>query len=92
MTKTDLSHFIASKTKLSKANAERAINAFITGVIGALKRSERVTLVGLGTFEVSKRAQRKGRNPRTGKEINIPAKRTPRFRPGREMREAVNRK
>jgi len=91
MRKTDLVNYIASKAKLTKANAERSINAFIAGVTGALRRSEKVTLVGLGTFEVSKRAKRKGRNPRTGKEISIPAKRFPRFRPGRELREAVNR-
>jgi len=70
MTKAELVGAIAADAKISKVAADKALKAFIDGVISALKKDEKVMLVGFGTFSVSKRKARKGRNPRTGKEIN----------------------
>jgi DNA-binding protein HU-beta len=81
---------MASKAGISKAAAEKALKAFTDGVIGALKKGNKVSLVGFGSFEVSKRAARKGRNPRTGAEIKIRASKVARFRPGRAMKDTVN--
>lgn len=89
MTKADLVSSIAAKANLTKADAEKALNAFVESVTSSLKRGEKVSLVGFGTFEVATRAARKGRNPRTGAEIEIPASKTPKFRPGKNLKEAV---
>ncbi len=89
MTKADLVSSIAAKAGLTKAAAEKALNAFVESVTSSLKRGEKVSLVGFGTFEVATRAARKGRNPRTGEELHIPASKTPRFRPGKSLKEAV---
>ena len=73
----------------SKVSAERALNAFLDGVFDSLKKGRRVTIGGFGTFMVSRRAARNGRNPRTGTEIRIPAARVPRFKPSRSLKGAV---
>jgi DNA-binding protein HU-beta len=80
---------VVDKSGLSKRDAEKAVNAFIETVSEALRQGDRVSVVGFGTFEVRQRAARKGRNPQTGKEIEIPASRTPAFKAGKTLREAV---
>lgn len=89
MTKAELVAAIASKADISKASAEKALNGFIAAVTEALKKGDKVSLVGFGTFEVVKRAARKGRNPRTGQEIKIKASKAPKFRPGKALKKAV---
>lgn len=92
MNKADLVDSIASKSGLSKKNCEAALNAFITSVEDALKKGDKVILVGFGTFEVRKRAARKGRNPQTKKEIMIPASKAPVFKAGKGLKDKVNKK
>jgi len=89
MTKAELIGKMAEGAKISKAAAGKALDAFVDGVRASLKKEERVTLVGFGTFSVSKRKARKGRNPRTGKEIKIPARKVPKFTPGKAFKDAV---
>ncbi len=90
MNKAELIEAIASNAKLSKADAKRALDAFVDTTTKALKKGDRVALVGFGSFSVSKRAARKGRNPQTGKEIKIPAKKVVRFKAGAELAGKVN--
>lgn len=85
MNKTQLVDAISSEAKLTKAAAKKALDAFITATTKALKKGDRVALVGFGSFAVSKRSARTGRNPQTGKEINIPAKKVVRFKAGSEL-------
>ena len=82
MNKAELIEAIASSAKLSKADAKKALDGFIESTTKALKKGDRVALVGFGSFSVTKRAARKGRNPQTGKEINIPAKKVVKFKAG----------
>lgn len=89
MTKADLVAKMAKDASITKAAAAKALDSAIDGVAKALKKGDSVTLVGFGTFSVSKRKARKGRNPQTGKEINIPAKKVPKFKPGTGLRKAV---
>ena len=89
MTKADLVTAMAKASGGSKVSAERALNAVLDDVFESLKKGKRVTLGGFGTFMVSRRAARNGRNPRTGKAITIPACRVPRFKPSRSLRGAV---
>jgi DNA-binding protein HU-beta len=89
MTKAELISKMAAGAKMSKAAAGKALEAFLEGVKAALKKDERVTLVGFGTFSVSKRKARKGRNPRTGKEIKIPARKVPKFTAGKALKDAI---
>ncbi|MCX7857214.1 MAG: HU family DNA-binding protein [Deltaproteobacteria bacterium] len=89
MTKAELVGKMAEGAGITKAAASKALDAFIDAVKAALKKEEKVTLVGFGTFSVAKRKARKGRNPRTGKEIKIPARTVPKFTPGKALREAV---
>jgi DNA-binding protein HU-beta len=91
MTKTELIDKIASGAGLSKADASRAMDAAIDAVKAALKKGQKVTLVGFGTFAVTKRKARKGRNPRTGQVINIPAAKTPKFTAGKALKDAVKK-
>ena len=88
MNKADLVEkiFAGQGPKVSKAQAARALDAVITGITDALKRGERVTISGFGTFSASKRKARVGRNPQTGEPINIPARTVARFTPGKELR------
>lgn len=85
MNKAQLIDAMASDAKLSKAHAKKALDAFIGCTTKSLKKGERVALVGFGTFGIAKRAARKGRNPQTGKEIKIPAKKVVKFKAGSEL-------
>jgi len=89
MTKADLVGKIAEKIGLTKANAERALNAFIEAVEESLVGEGKITLTGFGTFMVDERKARTGRNPRTGAEITIPASKVVKFRPGKLLKDAV---
>ncbi len=89
MTKADLIEKIAKESSLSKADAGRAFDSTIETISKALKKGDKVTLVGFGTFSVSKRKARTGRNPRTGATIKIPAHKAPKFAAGKVLREAV---
>ena len=91
MNKTDLINSIAQKSGLNKKNSEAALNAFIASVEDSLKGGDKVVLVGFGTFEVRKRAARKGRNPQTKKEITIPASKAPVFKAGKVLKDTVNK-
>lgn len=90
MTKGELVDKIATDAGISKAAAEKALKAFIDGVTGALKKGDKVSLVGFGTFDTSKRAARKGRNPQTGAEIQIKASTVAKFKAGKSLKDAVN--
>ena len=92
MNKAELVEAIAKKTSGTKAAAEATLDAFLDTVTGALIKGESVALVGFGTFSVSKRAARKGRNPSTGAEIKIPASRVAKFSAGAKLKKAVNKK
>ncbi len=89
MTKADLIDKIASGAGLTKTDAGKALDATLNSIKAALKKGQKVTLVGFGTFSVSKRKARKGRNPRTGAEIKIPATKAPKFTPGKILKDAV---
>jgi DNA-binding protein HU-beta len=89
VTKKELVQNIAEEVGISKTVAEKALNAVIDGITDALSNREKVTFVGFGTFSVTKRPARKGRNPKTGKEIKIPASVVPKFKPGKSLKEAV---
>ena len=89
MTKADLIASIGKEAKISKASAEKAINAFTGTVIKALKKGDRLALTGFGTFSVTKRKARTGRNPQTGREIKIPATRVAKFKAGNLLKSAV---
>jgi DNA-binding protein HU-beta len=89
MTKADLVAAMAKASGGSKVAAERALNAVIEDVFDSLKKGRRVTIGGFGTFMVSRRAERNGRNPRTGKALTIPACRVPRFKPSRTLKDAL---
>jgi DNA-binding protein HU-beta len=92
MTKAELISAVAEKSGLKKVDAEKAVAAFIASVTTALKKGDKLSLVGFGTFSTAKRAARKGQNPQTGKKINIPAATVPKFKPGKTLKEAVNSK
>lgn len=89
MTKAELVASIAEDSNLSKADAERALNAVLGNITGALKSSGKLTLTGFGTFSVATRAARTGRNPQTGETIKIKASKTIKFKPGKSLKEAV---
>ena len=89
MTKADLVARMAKDAKISKAAAGRALNGAIDGITKALKKGDSVTLVGFGTFSVSKRKARMGRNPQTGKPIKISARKVAKFKAGAHLRKAV---
>ena len=92
MTKADLVASIAESADISKAVAEKALNAFIAAVGKSLKKGEKLALTGFGTFSVSNRKARIGRNPQTGEEIKIKAARVPKFTAGKGLKEAVGGK
>jgi DNA-binding protein HU-beta len=87
--KTELIDHIAKQADISKAAAGRALEAIVGGIRHSLKKGNSVTLVGFGTFTVSKRAARTGRNPRTGAAIKIKAAKVPKFRPGKALKDSV---
>jgi len=90
MNKGDLIDFVADKAQLTKKDATSAINAAFEGIIEALKSGKEARFVGFGSFGVVTSTARKGRNPRTGEEINIAAARHPKFKAGKEFKAAVN--
>lgn len=89
MNKKELVAAIAAKAELSQKDAAKAVDAFICTIEEELKKGEKVALVGFGTFEVSERASRTGRNPRTGEEIAIEAAKAPKFKAGRAFKDAI---
>ena len=89
MNKAELVEEVADQTGLTKRVSREAIDAITSAVGDSLAREERVTLVGFGSFQVMQRKARRGRNPQTGKELQIPAKKVPKFKAGRGLREAV---
>lgn len=89
MNKTDLVGQVAGTTGMTKKDVEKTVNAFFDAVEEALKDGSKVQLVGFGTFEVRERKARKGRNPQTGQEINIPATKVPAFKAGKSLKDAV---
>ncbi|PWL29577.1 MAG: DNA-binding protein [Fluviicola sp. XM-24bin1] len=90
MNKAELIDAMAESAGLSKADAKRALDGFVNATTAALKKGDRISLVGFGSFSVSERAARTGRNPQTGKEIQIAAKNVVRFKAGSELSEKVN--
>lgn len=90
MNKTELIAAIAEKTELSKKDAEKAVKAFTDVVVEELQKGEKIQLVGFGTFEVSERAARTGRNPQTGAEMTIPASKAPKFKAGKAFKDLLN--
>ena len=92
MNKSDLIAAIAAKTGETKKSAEASVNAFVEVVSEALENGDKVQLVGFGSFEVRKRAARKGRNPQTKEEIKIPASKAPVFKAGKALKDLVNNK
>ena len=92
MNKSELVDAIAKETGLSKKDSDAAVKAFVDTVTKALKKKDKVQLVGFGTFETGKRAARNGKNPQTGATIKIPASVAPKFKAGKALKDAVNKK
>ena len=90
MNKTELVAAMAEKAGLSKKDAEAALKAFTETVAEELKKGEKIALVGFGTFEVSERAEREGRNPQTGETMKIAACKAPKFKAGKALKDAIN--
>ena len=90
MTKPDVIAELSARTEAGKSDVEKTINGFLDIITDALKRGEKVNLVGFGVFEVSARKERIGRNPQTGAEIRIPASKNPRFRASKLLKDALN--
>jgi DNA-binding protein HU-beta len=89
MNKSDLINKIAEQTDFSKADSERAVNACLASIEDALVKEGKLTLTGFGTFSIQERKERKGRNPQTGKEMNIPASKSVKFKPGKNLRVTI---
>ncbi|MBB6251666.1 MULTISPECIES: HU family DNA-binding protein [Azospirillaceae] len=90
MNKNDLVAAVAASAELSKADANKAVDAVFDGITEALKKGDEVRLVGFGTFAVAERAASEGRNPRTGEAISIAASKQPKFKPGKGLKDALN--
>lgn len=91
MNKAELIEAVAAATKGTKAEAQRHVEAVLEAVTAALKKGDKVSITGFGTFEVRQRAARKGRNPQTGETIRVKATKVPAFRPGKSLKDAVAR-
>lgn len=91
MNKSELIDAVSKQAKLSKAAAGKAVDSIIDNIKKTLKKKNDVRLVGFGTFTCQKRSARDARNPRTGQKIKVPATTVPKFRPGKELKEAVNK-
>lgn len=89
MNKTELINAVAEKTELTKKEAGKAVDAVFETVMDSLSEGEKVQIIGFGNFEVRDRSARKGRNPQTGEEIEIPASKVPAFKPGKALKDAV---
>lgn len=87
LNKTDLINQVSESTELSKKDVTKAIDAVFEAIAGALQNGDKVQLVGFGNFEVRERSARKGRNPQTGEEIEIPASKIPAFKPGKALKD-----
>ena len=92
MNKSELVDAMAKKSGLSKKDTEAALGAFTYTVANALKKGDKVQLIGFGTFEVATRAAREGKNPQTGAKIKIPASKAPKFKAGKALKDTVNKK
>lgn len=92
MTKTELVGAIAENAGISKADAEKAVKAFVEAITDCLKKGDKLSLVGFGTFSTSTRAARQGQNPQTGKKIDIPESVSPKFKPGKALKDSLNAK
>jgi DNA-binding protein HU-beta len=90
MTKADLIEGLANKLSLNRVDAEKAVNVVLDDIIAALKQGERVNISGFGTFSVSERQARSGRNPKTGETIEISASRSAKFKPGKQLKDSLN--
>jgi|SRR5690349_17880836 integration host factor alpha subunit len=90
MTKADLIEGLANKLGLNKGEAEKAVNVVLDDIIGALKQGERVNISGFGTFSVSTRQARTGRNPKTGESIQISSSRSAKFKAGKQLKDSLN--
>lgn len=90
MNKAELIDAIASESGLSKADSKKALDAFVSATSAAMKNNDRISLVGFGSFSVSERAARTGRNPQTGKEIQIAAKKVIKFKAGSDLTDGIN--
>ena len=91
MNKTELVEAMAKKTAEPKKLAEESLNAIVDSITEALASGDKIQLVGFGTFEVIQRAARKGKNPQTGEELKIPASKAPKFKPGKALKDIVNK-
>ncbi len=91
MNKTELIAAVAEKAEISKKDAEKAVKAFTDAVAEELAKGGKVQLVGFGNFEVSERPAREGRNPRTGETMTIAASKTPKFKPGKDLKDEINK-
>lgn len=91
MNKTELVASVADKAGITKKDAEKTLNAVFASIEEALAQEDKVQIIGFGTFEVKVREERKGRNPQTGAEITIPASKTPVFKSGKGLKDAVNK-
>jgi len=91
MNKAELIEQVAAKTGKTKKEAGKAVDSVFQTIAEALQEGEKVTLIGFGNFEVRERAARKGRNPQTGEEIHIAASKVPAFKPGKQLKDAVNK-
>jgi DNA-binding protein HU-beta len=91
LNKTELVASVAEKAGMTKKDAEKAINAVFSSIEEALSQNDKVQIIGFGTFEVKTREERKGRNPQTGKEITIPASKSPVFKAGKGLKDIVNK-
>ncbi|MGM0844745.1 MAG: HU family DNA-binding protein [Bacillota bacterium] len=90
MNKTDLINAVAESAELSKKDAENAVKAVLENIEETLSKGDKVQLIGFGNFEVRERSARKGRNPQTGEEMEIPASKQPAFKPGKALKDSVN--
>ncbi|AYE53433.1 MULTISPECIES: HU family DNA-binding protein [Priestia] len=89
MNKTELVDAVATKSELTKQDSKKAVDALFETISNTLAQEEKIQLVGFGTFEIRERAERTGRNPQTGEQMTIPASKSPAFKPGKELKEAV---
>ncbi len=91
MTKADLVEQVASEAEMTKKDAEQLVEIVFESIVGALNKGEKIELRGFGSFRVRQRDARKGRNPKTGTAVDIPAKRVAYFKPGKELKEVINK-
>lgn len=90
MTKADLVERVAREAEMTKKDAEQLVEIIFESIVGSLNKGEKIELRGFGSFRVRERDARKGRNPKTGESVNIPAKRVAYFKPGKELKELIN--